>query len=246
MVTRTRPGAAQVHGRWMSGTSGVHVRVTSSVGRSSLSCSAWQVTRCADLLAARRTPAARTHRSPRPASLAPRPPAPPAPPAASPRPAPAGSARGSRPAHGWNRCAPAAGLDQAEPRQALQQRVQRQACRSPATSRDRNSLSTLASKPWSSSSRPSAYFHDTRSRTASAACRSARFSVNCSTLAIISWPGKSPAAPAPRTRRQTAHRHTPRPAPRGSASPDSPSGTTTAPLSQSAREHPARAAAAST
>ena len=99
--------------------------------------------------------------------------------------------------------------------------------RSPATSRDRNSLSTLASKPGSSSSRPSAYFHVIRSRTASAACRSVRFSENCRTLAIISWPGEIPGRPAPRTRRQTAHRHTPRPAHRGSASPGSPAGRRT-------------------
>ena len=70
--------------------------------------------------------------------------------------------------------------------------------RSPATSRDRNSLSTLASKPGSSNSRPSAYFQVIRSRTASAACRSVRFSENCRTLAIISWPGGDPrSAPHP-------------------------------------------------
>jgi len=96
---------------------------------------------------ARRRPAARTGRSRRPASPAPRPPAPPAPPAGSPRPAPAGSGRGSRPARAWNRCAAVPGPDQPGPELAQH----------------------AASKPGSSSSSPSAYFHVIRSRTASAA-----------------------------------------------------------------------------
>ena len=67
--------------------------------------------------------------------------------------------------------------------------------RSPSTSRVRNSLNTLGSNPGSSNSRPRAYFQVIRSLTASAACRSVRFSLNCSTLAIISWAGEIPGLP---------------------------------------------------
>ena len=65
----------------------------------------------------------------------------------------------------------------------------------PATSRSRNSLSTLKSNPGSASSRPRQYFQSIRLRTASAACRSVRFSVNCKTVTTASCAGDSPGLP---------------------------------------------------
>ena len=65
----------------------------------------------------------------------------------------------------------------------------------PATSRARNSLSTLKSNPGSASSRPRQYFQSSRPRTASAACRSVRSSVNCKTVTIASCAGEIPGAP---------------------------------------------------
>ena len=67
--------------------------------------------------------------------------------------------------------------------------------RSLATSRARNSLSTEKSKPSSSRGRPRQYFQSSRPRTASAACRSVRFSVNCSTVTIASCAGEIPGFP---------------------------------------------------
>ena len=155
--------------------------------------------------------------------------APPMPPAASPRPAPAGSARGSRPAREWNRCA--AGRRQAKPGQARQQRAQRQA-RQIAGHQPRPELAQHAgikAPVIQLQAQRVLPRHPVPDRISSLPVR---FSVNCSTLAIISCRGRSPAGPAPRTRRQAPHRHTPHPAARGSASPDSPSGTTIAPLSR--------------
>ena len=66
---------------------------------------------------------------------------------------------------------------------------------SPVTRRMRNSLSTVWSKPGSVSARPSAYFQSIRPRTASAASRSDRFSMNCSTTASASRPGAAAGWP---------------------------------------------------
>src|SRR5436305_3318565 len=65
----------------------------------------------------------------------------------------------------------------------------------PATKRERNSLSTVLSNPESVSSRPSRYFQSIRLRTASAACRSERFSAYCSRLTSISRQGASAGCP---------------------------------------------------
>ena len=64
-----------------------------------------------------------------------------------------------------------------------------------ATSRARNSDNTEASKPGSLSDIPSAYFHEIFSRTASAACRSVRFSAICNTVPSASRPGDQPGLP---------------------------------------------------
>ncbi len=50
--------------------------------------------------------------------------------------------------------------------------------------RVRNSLNTVWSKPGSVSAKPSAYFQSIRPRTASAASRSDRSSMNCSTTGL--------------------------------------------------------------
>ena len=58
-----------------------------------------------------------------------------------------------------------------------------------------HSLSTLKSKPSSSKARPRQYFQSSRARTASAACRSVRFSVYCNTVTIASCAGEIPGFP---------------------------------------------------
>ena len=92
----------------------------------------------------------------------------------------------------------------------------------PATSRARNSLSTLKSKPSSSSARPKQYFQSSRPRTASAACRSVRFFANCSTGTIASCAARSQTPPTPRSRQRTPHRHISCPACHGPGSPAPP------------------------
>ncbi len=64
-----------------------------------------------------------------------------------------------------------------------------------STTRERNSHSTVWSKPVSSRSNPSAYAHDSRSRTASAACRSVRFSAIWNTVTKANRPGDQPRGP---------------------------------------------------
>ena len=125
---------------------------------------------------------------------------------------------------------PPAGRRQAKPGQARQQRVQRQA-RQIAGHQPRPELAQHAgikAPVIQLQAQRVLPRHPVPDRISSLPVR---FSVNCSTLAIISCRGRSPAGPAPRTRRQAPHRHTPHPAARGSVSPDSPSGTTIAPLS---------------
>jgi hypothetical protein len=77
-----------------------------------------------------------------------------------------------------------------------------------ATSRERNSLSTLKSNPSSSNARPRQYFQSSRPRTASAACRSVRFSVNCNTVTTASCAGLIPGAPrTPYTQAKSSSAH---------------------------------------
>ena len=101
-----------------------------------------------------------------------------------------------------------------------------------------NSLSTEKSNPSpSSSSRPRQYFQSSRPRTASAACRSVRFSVNCSTVTIASCAGEIPGAPRVPYAAPNASSCTRRPAHHGPASPATPSGT---PAWRSSRYRPDR------
>src|SRR5262245_20946514 len=74
----------------------------------------------------------------------------------------------------------ATGLQKIVGLQVLQQRLEEQVRRPPWTSRVRNSLSTEASNPGSVRSKASAYFQSIRPRTASAACRSDKFSTHWS------------------------------------------------------------------
>jgi hypothetical protein len=64
-----------------------------------------------------------------------------------------------------------------------------------ATKRVRNSESTVWSKPGSVSSKLRAYFHSSRLRTASAACRSGKPAMNCSTVTCARRPGASAGCP---------------------------------------------------
>ena len=59
----------------------------------------------------------------------------------------------------------------------------------------RNSESTDGSNPSSSRSSPNAYFQEILSRTASAACRSVRFSAICITVTSANRPGDHPGRP---------------------------------------------------